>query len=163
MTLTHLETSTVPELKHGNELKYGNEALDLFWQDGKELVKDHFEEVGLNDFNFSVAVDRYLELEAQGAIKAFTIRDGDLLVGYAIFFLGRHGHVSEICARCDSLYVDRKYRGRCALGFLKWCDEQLKKLGVKFVLHSVTKKKDYSSLLNRMGYNHIEDIYLRVI
>lgn len=98
-------------------------------------------------------------------LNVFTARheETNALTGYAIFFVKHNLHYStSLQAIQDVLYIDQKQRGFGAK-FILWCDQELKKLGVQAVYHHVKTKHDFGPLLKRIGYEHIDQIWGRLL
>lgn len=107
--------------------------------------------------------DAYSYLERLGVLRVFTARDSysNRLMGYAVFFVRVHQHYKgSLQAIADVIYIDPAERGY-APGFFRWIDDMLRIEGVKVVHHSVTKYRDFSAMLTRMGYEFVSTNYAR--
>ena len=84
------------------------------------------------------------------------------MTGYAIFMITFHLHYARsLWAQQDVMYMDKKYRGVAAYRFMNWIDEQLKKMGIMYVVRGVHVKNDYSRALERIGYEKVETNFMR--
>ena len=92
-------------------------------------------------------------------VKSYSVRDGDgKLVGYSVYVLKSHPHYkNSLWAVQDIIYIDPARRGY-GMFLIKWCDEQLKLLGVQVVSHHVKVSNDWSKALIRMGYDFQDKI-----
>lgn len=130
----------------------------------KPLFELHFKEIqSVQGFPLNPNYEAYLNLEAQGLLKVFTVRSETKLVGYSVFFVKHSLHFTDLFeAVHDLLFLHPDYRlGSLGYRFMKWCDEQLKSMGVKMIFQNVTMFRDYSHLLKRMGYELLDLIYAR--
>jgi len=131
-----------------------NELLPLLYQHDTEV--SHFKDIILvPDF------EKYFAIAEHGGLRAFTVRENKVLVGYAIFYVNFHNHYScSLQAVQDALFILPEHRGE-GEEFIKWCDSELKLDGVEVVYHHVKLSHDYSPALLRQGYEQIEKVYAR--
>ena len=61
-------------------------------------------------------------------------------------------------AQQDLLFIDSEYRGRGMI-FIKWCDDQLRTLGVQVVRHHIKLAHNWGKGLERLGYEAEDVIY----
>lgn len=133
-----------------------NEAVDLIALNQVETGVLPFDE-------FELDVDKYMILESQDMLRLYTARRNGMLVGYSVFFIVNHPHYKKrMFALQDVLYMHPSYRGVGAVKFIMWIDEQLEdEQAIEYVIRQVSKKKDYSKTLERLGYNEMETSYIR--
>jgi len=146
------------EFKRGSIQEYWDKAIPLF--------KRHHDETGsMEGAEFNPAKEKYFALDQSGNAKLFVaIEKEDHLCGYCIFFVFPHHHYQDhLWAVQDVLFVEKEHRGFTACRFVAWCDEELKKDGVKVVARLVHPKNDYSRLLESLGYNLVEMGYMRKV
>lgn len=132
------------------------EMLPLFEQHYKEIA--HYQDIALNP-----NIEKYFELEDLGFLRVFTARDEDTkeLLGYQVFFVNYNLHYRDsLQAIQDVLFVHRNHRG-FGSQFLMWCHEQLKKEGVQVVSQHIKKEHNFGPMLERMGYELVDLIYLK--
>ena len=105
-------------------------------------------------------IQQYTKLNDLNAIKLYTARDGNrTLIGYAVYFIKHNIHYkSSLQAVQDVIYIDKEKRGT-GFKFIKWCDDQLRSLGVQAVYHHVKKQHNFGPALERQGYELIDLIY----
>ena len=127
----------------------------------KKLIVGHTDEVGILDLKYNVNFMFYQTIWDMGIIKIYTGRQGGQLACYAVYLIDAHPHLGNAkVAKQDTIYCRKSSRG-IGLKFMKWCDEQLKNEGIKFIFNAATVKKDFGNILMRMGYKKIETIYMR--
>lgn len=127
------------------------------------LAARHFNEIAsFPDIKPSIDFDFYNGAQSQGVLRIFTARNG-ALAGYAVFVVAKHPHHSEsLQATQDLIFLAPEYRkGDAGLSFLRWCDQQLKDDGVQVVYHSSDLKRDIGPVLERIGYQHIQNVWAR--
>lgn len=107
----------------------------------------------------------YTKLDISKHLRTFTARDGGKLVGYQIFFLGRHPHRRlSVEATQDVLYLAPESRkGLVGVKFITWCDNQLVKESVSVIHHPISYASDFGAILKRMGYTPEDITYSRKV
>jgi GNAT superfamily N-acetyltransferase len=133
------------------------------------LLAEHWAEVGhYKDIPIDMEWPKYFALQESGKLRCYLIRghlneehSEQVLMGYAFYIVDEHLHYRTTkVAMQDILYVRKPYRG-IGRAFLTWCDEQLRAEGVVTVTHHVKPWYDFSSMLERLGYEKAETIYSR--
>jgi hypothetical protein len=120
------------------------------------LLVDHYEELTLNKHKVKLNPNwaRYFELEQQGKLHLFTLRDQGQLLGYSVFFLDNHIHYDNlIVATNDIIYLRKDQRlGIAGIRLLKYSEQQMKELGADKITWHVKALQDFRPILHRMGY-----------
>ena len=144
-------------------MKFAIEKISDTWDEAHDLMLENHKETGSTDsIEFNPDKDKYLAIENVGLMKLFTARDEGKLVGYAIFLISVHLHYScQLWAMQDVMFMKNTHRGIGSYRFMKWVDEELANLGVNVVLRSVHVRKDYSRILEKIGYQKIETSFMR--
>lgn len=136
------------------------------------LLEAHWSEVAhFADIPLEVDEAAYLHGEASGQIRCFTAYQevrmpgcfypGETLVGYAVYLVRPNPHYkSSIQASQDVLYLHPSVRGNGSK-FVAWCDDQLRSEGVQAVYHHVKVKHDFGKLLERQGYEKVDEIWAK--
>lgn len=125
------------------------------------LFTSHREEIDLFDLPLDYNAEFYRDAEASGALKVYSVREDNYLIGYCVFVLFKHPHhKTSLHAKQDILYIQKHKRGR-GISFLKYCEQRLKEAGVEYIHQCVPAQNDWSKLLTRMGYDKLETIYTR--
>lgn len=142
------------------------------------LILDHYKEIALNQDQIPLDPDweRYNQAEVSGNLLCCTVRDGETVkdspvIGYSVFFLTWHIHYNTTrIATNDVLYLDKKYRnGGTGIKLIKYSEEQLKVYGVDKVIWHIKfnkkdgDRKDFSPILERLGYEEEEKILTKFI
>lgn len=128
------------------------------------LALQHNKEIGgvISDIVVKVPREMYEHLDANDSLRIYTIRKNGELKGYNNFVVILHPEYNKLTAQHDVMFVHPSVRiGFNAMRFLRWCDEQLKQDGILFVTQNVTVEKDYSPILERLGYKPSETIYIK--
>jgi len=134
------------------------------FQELTPLIAGHYVEIShYKDIECVPDWAHYERLDKADILKIFTVRRGDELVGYSVFFVAPHPHFKKsIQATEDLLYLDPDFRkGRMGHDFIAFCDKCLADDHVDVVYRHVTTKKDFSALLTRMEYDLVDLVYAR--
>lgn len=119
----------------------------------KPLLEKHWQEIAhYKDIPLDPAYDLYLALQDAGMIRVYITRDEGKIIGYAVFVVRPNLHYKScLTATEDVIFVDPERRG-FGMFFIKWCDEELRKMGVQVVTHHIKFANDWSEALMRLGY-----------
>ena len=142
---------------------FARETLET-WDEAWTLVESHYHEIAhFRDLKLKPNRDGYLQCESAGGIRVYTVRDDGRLVGYQVFLVSLNLHYNEsLQAIQDVLYLAPDLRGRLiGYRFIRWCDEQLRAEGVEVVMQHVKVKHDFGPMLTRMGYELMENVYVK--
>ena len=103
--------------------------------------------------------------EAGGILRIFSVRKRGFLVGYNVFIVAMDPHFKgDKIANQDLIFIERDERkGMLGYRFMKWCDQQLKDEGVKFIFQRLNVQRNHGAILLRMGYEPIDMVYRRRI
>jgi hypothetical protein len=144
----------------------------LFDDRFEDLTKEHWEEVALDKDRVRLDPDwpAYLELEARGQCKVFTVRVQGRLAGYSIWFVRPHLHYkSTLHGMGDVFYLDPEYR-QGPTGYLMFVRAlaALKALGVVKVgisekLHMRHKDTTIGTIFERLGFEAVEMFYTKML
>ena len=136
-------------------MKFAEEIItEELLKEVKPLLEKHWQEIAhYKDIELNPNYEIYLAAQKSGVIRSYSMRDGDgLLIGYAVYFVRPNLHYKQcLTATEDIIFVDPEKRGY-GMFLIKWCDEQLKLLGVQIVTHHIKFDHDWSVHLERMGY-----------
>jgi GNAT superfamily N-acetyltransferase len=136
--------------------------------DIKPLLVRHWEEIARNKDTVKLDPDYtlYATLDERGQLLICTARDGDRLVGYAIYFTFFQIHYRKTrWAESDIFWIDPELRlPTVALRLFKFCETELRAQGVK-VLHTRAKNAHPAAgrLLEHLGHTPIETVYAKVL
>jgi GNAT superfamily N-acetyltransferase len=133
-------------------------------EEARPLIQGHHEEVSgpIADLPARIPFEHYEALESVDNLRVFTARRDELLVGYNVFGFTLHHQHGVRCAFHDTLFLHPSERkGTSGMRFLRFCDEQLKADGAMFVTQHVSAAVNIKPLLERMGYQEAETIYIK--
>ena len=128
------------------------------------LLLEHKEEVCVySDFVLDPNWDMYKKACEMKMMRTYTARDEGVLIGYVLFIVSFNPHYGAVLqAEQDALYISPDHRGRLlGLQLIKYADNELTEIGVNLVVHHVKVAKDFSPILERLGYSMTKKIYER--
>jgi hypothetical protein len=158
-----MTVTAITEVLPKGHVRFREEELADVWQEAVELLKRHEAEVGplRGQGKLAPNVKAYHEAARNGFFRVFTARVDGLLVGYCVMGVTPHLHYSGLVwAIEDVIYVDREHRGRIAIRFVKWMDEELFLEADAITRHS-TVLKPWGPVLERMHYRPLGTTYIR--
>lgn len=148
-------------------ITYQQESLVTCKADAQDLLQQHWEEIALNkDFiKLNPDWEAYYNLEEAGSLKIFTAREGSKLIGYFVVLCRKHLHyIDHVFAFNDILYVQKDYRkGLVGAKLMKFAERCLKDDGVSVMIVNTKRHKPFDTLLEWLGYKHIENIYSKTL
>lgn len=137
------------------------ETIEEMWP----LLEKHYREIShYPDIELDPDIKRYLEHEANGTLRVFTVRKDCALIGYALFFIAYNMHYSKsLQAIQDVIYLDPASRGgKTGFRLLEYCEDQLTYEGVQVIYHHVKDKHPaLGRILESMGYEITDHLYAR--
>ena len=140
------------------------ERASTVLDDIKPLLIAHYREIAhFQDIPLDPDYTRYLEMDLKGLLRIYTVRDHELLVGYALYFVMPALHYrGSLQAFQDILFIHPDYRkGRSGMALLKFSHEALKSDGVQVVRQHVKAAHNFGPLLERLGYELEDLIYTK--
>jgi GNAT superfamily N-acetyltransferase len=138
------------------------ERVSELWDEMYPLLEAHWEEIAhYKDIPLEPDVTAYAALEEAGALRCYTVRDADKLIGYAVFFVRRGMHYSgSLQAIQDVLFLLPEYRrGGTGPRLIRYSERQLAAEGVQAVYHHCKITNRVGGLLVRLGYELIDEVY----
>lgn len=148
-------------------ITYQQEFLVTTEKDARPLLEKHWQEIAVNKEHIKLNPDweAYADLEASGNLKIFTARDGSTLVGYFVVFVRNHIHYKDhLFAHNDILFLSEPYRkGFTGIKLIKFAEECLKADGVSVLTINTKTHKPFDGVLQRLGFNHVENIYSKLL
>lgn len=158
-------------------LVFAREALDdALWDEALPLLQAHYAEVAhFKDIPLDPDRSVYAEAEHAGILRVFTARmplfsqrnglkplQSAPLMGYAVFFVRPNPHYcGSLQAVQDVIYVAPNMRGLASWKFVRYCDDALAMEGVQAIYQHLKASKDWGKVLERMGYELVDQIYAR--
>lgn len=130
------------------------------------LLKLHYDEIAQYKHINVLDPDytQYYRLQANDALRVYTVRDNGDLVGYSVYFIAPNAHYpGSIHANNDVLFVLPEYRGTTGRKLLQYAEAQLKLGGVDLIHMHMKVEHDKPALFKRMGYTHSENLYTKAL
>lgn len=146
-----------------SDVTFHDEGLVEFLEsDPYPLFRAHFEEVGMyREIDMVPNLDAYHKLEGLNKLRIYTIRSKGLLAGYSVYMMDDSlHHKGSIQARHDLMYISPDLRGY-AISFFNYCHDALKLSGCDVAYMAVNPQRNFSRLLEFLGYNLHEFIFSR--
>lgn len=131
------------------------EPVKEFEPDGRILLYDHWQELGLDlDLKGDPNFEQMEMLEKAGLWHILTARDGGKLAGYLWALLSPHLHYksSKSMLIVDAYYVKPEYRRGTGLLLLKFMEGFAREKEAIKIYLSCKVHKDHSALFNALGY-----------
>jgi hypothetical protein len=150
-------------------LTIGWDKLETLLAEGLEdLAFQDWAEVEVHTDQVPLAIDwgHMMAQERLGTYRVISARIGGELAGYNSFFINRHTRARDtLFAINDALYLAPQYRqGWNGVRFLRESDRLLKEAGVAKVQYGIkTHMPAGGHILARLGYEHIEDVYAKIL
>jgi len=146
-----------------SDIKFSRESADDYIEDAQDLWGLHSKEIYGDREIVDPSFDQYRDVDNSGMLRIYTARRFNELIGYVIFILDYYKHnKNSLHAYQDMIFIEPRSRGFGGV-FLKWCEGELKKDGVKVIHHTVTTKFDWGLMLIRQGYELSEFVYTKRI
>lgn len=136
------------------------EYSEALIEEMRPLWQKHFEEIAaFKHIPLDPDLSVYQACEISGALRIYTARQLQRLVGYEVFFVTRHPHSRQsIQAVQDMLFLGMECRqGLAGYRFIKFCVNELKCEGVQIVHQHISAKNDFGRMFERIGF-HLEDL-----
>ena len=148
-------------------ITYQQEFLVNIQKELELLLTDHWEDVAVNKdvIKLNPDWDAYHNLEDSGALKIFTVRVDEKLVGYFVVILRNHIHYKDhLYAFNDALFLKHEYRrGLTGAKLMKFAEKCLKDDQVSVLVVNTKRHKPFDGLLEWLGYSHVENVYSKYL
>ena len=141
-------------------------VIDVF-HEMDELVKNYFArtEAAEGMLPLDMDWDFYITLQGRDKLVLITVRDEKYLVGFVMYVIGAHPHhKGRRTASCDILATRLEMRGM-GLGttMVRAAEDYLKSRKVQMVVHGFRTCYSAEPLFPKLGYNLIEQSYMKVL
>lgn len=143
--------------------------MEQFLKEAEELLKIHWQELGLNQDKvvLNPDVDKYKTFQSLGILDNVVVyNDTNAVVGYSVLLTQPHIHYKDcVSASVDVIYVDPQYRSSSLGARLLLETERIaKEKGAQVIVHHA---KPYVPMiikpLEKLGYSLYEHIYGKYI
>lgn len=139
-----------------------------FLTEAADLIKEHWEELALNQDKVKLCPDaaKYKQLQELDILHNIVVYKDDVIVGYSVLLVQPHLHyANDIYASVDVIYVSKEHRnGSVGARLLVKTEDHAKSLGVSVIVHHA---KPYVPMiikpLEKLGYSLYEQIYGKYI
>lgn len=140
------------------------ERITTLWHELLPLAEAHNAEVGaFPELPFRLDREVLEQWDGFNALRVFTVRDGERLIGYAAFVLMPCLFHPVKVAHHLALYLVPEFRRQgIANHLLAICDGILRVEGARLVFqHTKDGAGDHGALLRRLGYQLVDHVYVR--
>lgn len=145
-------------------LSVKREPMTAVWDEIQPLLEKHWGEIAhFEDIPLSPRKEVYAAIDIAGKLRVFTVRDGGVLVGYAVFIVDFDIHYSgSKQAKQDVMFLEPDYRrGGNGAMLISHCDIALRVEGVQVVYHHVKTAHNFGPLLGSLGYEKVESVFAK--
>lgn len=152
---------------HTSGVELAIETVEQVKSDILPLLKEHWEEAEANKelIKMNPCWDTYLKLQDEGMLGIFTARkDGDL-VGYFVVIANKNPHCKDhIFGVNDVIYLKPEYRGTyLGSDMIMYAEKYMAKYGASVFVINTKTHIPFDSVLKRLGFTHIENVYSKAI
>lgn len=147
-------------------IQYVVEDPATFIEELKEIIPVHYDELCVTkDFPLMPDYEAYGRLYVAGMLRCITARDGDDLVGYAIFIVHPHLHYKTCKTAFEDIYFLKKEHrlGRTGIRLFQFAEEALRADGVNRIIVHTKIHLDNSRLFEYLGYKHTDKLYTKIL
>jgi N-acetylglutamate synthase-like GNAT family acetyltransferase len=135
------------------------------YDEAKELLNMHYDEIALNKdlLKLNPSIEQYETAEKNGILKIFTARSEGKIVGYFAVLVNKSLHYQDhLYATNDVIFLHPDHRkGYTASKLIKFSIECLAQDGVSMLFMNTKIHKPFDLLLQRLGFQHIENVYTK--
>ena len=147
-------------------LVFKRESFSSIQEELPPLIREHAKELSPHKGKHEpILAKAYNLLEWDGHLVVVTARDEGKLVGYCAFILAPSLHYRGVLnAEIDCFFLQKKYRkGLAGIRLLKSGEEACKESGATHIVQKCKVSQDLSPILERMGYQKIEYVFLKEV
>jgi GNAT superfamily N-acetyltransferase len=148
-------------------MEYAIENLAKVRREIEPLLKQHYDEIALNKDIIKMNPDweAYARLDAVNALRIYTARRNDKLLGYFVVIVSKSLHYRDhLFANNDVIFLAKSARkGLTGVKLIKYAIESLAAEGIT-KLHINTKAhQPFDAILERLNFEEIERVYSLVL
>lgn len=140
---------------------FQREPLFQVASDIDALIALNQQETGEHDMVLDPDWEQYRALESSGALFTVTARNGEELIGYAVFIVWQHRHYRrELLGANDLVFLRADHRkGSAGVRLIQESKRLLKDAGVTFVTFHAKPGSTLSKLLERLDCQSMEIVH----
>lgn len=148
-------------------MKFALENLAKVRREIEPLLKQHYDEIALNKDIIKLNPDweGYARLDNINALRIYTARKDDELVGYFVVIVSKSLHYQDhLFANNDIIFLAKSARkGLTGVKLIKYAIDSLAAEGIT-KLHINTKAhQPFDAILERLNFEEIERVYSLVL
>jgi len=135
-------------------ITYSEESFEDLWPKMQEIIQTNWEEVGsFKDRPVDPDYDRACQFQNAGMLLCCAAWDGDRLVGYILDTIQTHPHYKTLLmAQCDTHFILKEYRAKCARGLTRFVEKLEKEMGVEARVTRAKNVNRAGDFFRAMGY-----------
>ena len=130
------------------------------------LLDAHYKELSvMQEYPLNPDFEIYRAHDAKGTAKVILCKDDDKVVGYIVFFVGKHLHYTDCLIAVEDIYflLPEYRKGRTGLKMFMFAEKYLQSIGVNMIKYSTKMHHDNSSLFEYLGFKNTEKVYTKMI
>lgn len=148
-------------------MEFALENLARVRREIEPLIKQHYDDIALNKDIIKLNPDweGYARLDNINALRVYTARKDDQLVGYFVVIVSKSLHYRDhLFANNDIIFLAKSARkGLTGVKLIKYAIESLAAEGIT-KLHINTKAhQPFDAILERLNFEEIERVYSLVL
>jgi GNAT superfamily N-acetyltransferase len=148
-------------------MEFAIENLAKVRREIEPLLKQHYDEIALNKDIIKMNPDweAYARLDAVNALRIYTARRNDKLLGYFVVIVSKSLHYRDhLFANNDVIFLAKPARkGLTGVKLIKYAIDSLAAEGIT-KLHINTKAhQPFDAILERLNFEEIERVYSLVL
>ena len=148
-------------------MEFAIENLSKVRREIEPLLKQHYDEIALNKDIIKMNPDweGYARLDAVNALRIYTARRNDKLLGYFVVIVSKSLHYRDhLFANNDVIFLAKPARkGLTGVKLIKYAIDSLAAEGIT-KLHINTKAhQPFDAILERLNFEEIERVYSLVL
>ena len=142
-------------------IRFAVETYKQARDDAMELMlpEMHAAEVSHGAIPITIDHKQFEWMDDNGLLQVCTARADGKLIGYHVTIVRPHMHRAVLAGFVDTLYLAPEHRGITSMKFLQFAEDMLRRRGVKWISTGVRLTKDFSRLLEHLGYTEAERLY----
>lgn len=148
-------------------MEFALENLARVRREIEPLLKQHYDEIALNKdiINLNPDWEGYARLDAVNALRIYTARRNNKLLGYFVVIVSKSLHYRDhLFANNDVIFLAKDARkGLTGVKLIKYAIDSLAAEGIT-KLHVNTKAhQPFDAILERLNFEEIERVYSLVL